>query len=116
MTIKKIILSLFSVIFSIALSAQSNTENDSLTLYTYIGGKPDINYVKAKKQVAKKYGLKAQFFYGDCGGTFDYKGAEFKTKNQPAFEYLKKILGTNWQEKFDEEIRELRDRNTKKKD
>ena len=116
MTIKKIILGLVSVIFSIGLSAQSNTENDSLTLYTYIGGKPDINYVKAKKQVAKKNGLKAQFFYGDCGGTFDYKEAEFKTKNQPAFEHLKKIFGTNWQEQFDEEIRDLRDRIVKKKD
>ena len=116
MTIKKIILSLVSVIFSIGLSAQSNTENDSLTLYTYIGGKPDINYVEAKKHVAKQNGLKTQFFYGDCGGTFDYKKAEFKTKNQTAFEHLKKIFGTNWQEQFDEEIREFRDRIAEKKD
>ena len=116
MTIKKIIISLVSVIFSIGLSAQSDIENDSLTLYTYIGGKPDMTYVEAKQQVAKKIGLKTEFFYGDCGGTFDYKEAEFKTKNQPAFEHLKKIYGTNWREQFDEEIRELRDRIVEKKD
>lgn len=51
MTIKKIILGLVSVIFSIGLSAQSNTEDYSLKFYTYIGGKPDMNYVDNLKNI-----------------------------------------------------------------
>lgn len=110
MTVKKIILALVTTVSSFVLSAQSNSENDSLTLYTYIGGKPDMSYVKAKEQVAKKHGLKTEFFYGDCGGTFDYKADDFITKNQPAFEYLKSIYGANWKEQFDDDVSTLRDK------
>lgn len=90
-------------------------ENDSLTLYTYLGGKPDMTYIEAIKQVARMNGLKTEFFYGGCTGTFDHKEAEFKTKNRPAFKHLKYIYGANWLEQFNEEIIELRDRIAKKK-
>lgn len=110
MTVKKLLLALVSTVFSFVLSAQSNSENDSLTLYTYIGGKADMSYVKAKEQVAKKHGLKTEFFYGDCGGTFDYKASEFEIKNRPAFGHLENIYGVNWKEQFEEEIITLRDK------
>ena len=112
MTFKNIIILIIVFTCSIELIAQSDSDSqtDSLTLYTYIDGKPDLTYVEAKKQIAKDLGLRTEFFYGDCGGTFNYKASEFKVKNKPAFDSLRKIYGADWVEQFENEVNNLRDK------
>jgi hypothetical protein len=91
----------FSVV-SIAQSVEPATQ-DSLTWYVYIGGKPDMTRVKAEKTVANNWGIKMDYFFGDCGSTYDYKDDEFADKNKPLFKFLEGKYGEDWQVEFDKQ-------------
>ena len=92
---------LIYLLFSYSITVQTNNSIDSVTLYTYIGRIPQMNFLEALKEVANENGIKTEIFFGDCGGTFDDKEPEFEKKNQPAYELLKQNYGTNWKEQFE---------------
>ena len=107
--IKNLILILvLMTIYSDNLFSQSNPDKtvskDSLTWHIYIGGKPDMGTLKACEVVARNWGIKSDFFFGDCGGTYDYKEKEFEVKNKIVYEYLVQKFGENWKDKFDKEV------------
>ncbi len=104
--LRLILILFFHLVVLTYLNAQSEFEStvDSVTLYIYIVGKPDLNYVKAKKNIAKSIGLRTEFFFVDCEGKFEYKATEFKLKNVSAFKKLEDVYGNNWNEKFESEI------------
>ncbi|MGZ5243636.1 MAG: hypothetical protein ACXWEY_00645 [Bacteroidia bacterium] len=84
----------------------SNTK-DTLVLYRYIGGKPSLKYVNAEKETAVKWGFKIEFFFGDCGGTYDYKGDEFNNLNSESYPKFVEKFGKNWAERFYIEVENL---------
>ena len=92
-------------ILSISSFAQSQTAEvgavDTVILYQYFGGKPDIRYVRAKKRVLNSIGVATENFFGDCGGTYDYKYEEFQKKNLDAAKFLKSQLGDDWKNELD---------------
>jgi hypothetical protein len=94
--------------YSCDIYSQNKTDKtvlkDSLTWHIYIGGKPDMRRVKAKEKIARNWGVKINIFYGDCGGTYDYKYIEFEEKNKSVYEYLTNKYGINWREKFNKEV------------
>lgn len=77
---------------------------DTLTWYIYVGGKPHIRRIKCEEKMARSWGVKTVYFYGDCGETYDFKVKEFEEKNKVVFEYLKMKYGENWEEKFYKEV------------
>lgn len=87
--------------FSSAAFAQTEPDNkDSLILHKYIGGKPSMKYLEAEKQTAAKWGFTIDYFFGDCGGTFDYKLEEFKILNEKSAAGFTARFGENWVERF----------------
>jgi hypothetical protein len=92
---------------SVVLDGVAQSTTDSLTFHVYVGGKPDRGWIEARNIVANRWGFKTEFFYGDCGGTFDFKAKEFEVLNQPVFEWLSTHYGQDWKEKFDAEMKEV---------
>lgn len=81
-----------------------NSIEDSLIWHMYIGGKPDMKKLECRENVARRWGIVIEYFYGDCVGTYNYKAKEFEDKNKMVFEYLKQKFGGNWLEKFNKEV------------
>jgi len=106
MKTKNIYFAFFLLIFMNTSFSQNNNEpvKDSLTWYIYIGGKTSSQYIEAKTIAAKQCGLKTNYFYGDCVGTFDYKKAEFDRKNELVYAYLVKNYGVDWATDFQEQL------------
>ncbi len=77
-----------------------NSVQDTLVFYQYIGGKPYMERVLKEKEIAEKWGFKIEYFFGDCGGTFDYKIEEFKILNEKNSALFIQKFGENWHDKF----------------
>ncbi len=104
MKTKAIYLAIFLFAFVNSIFSQNTNEvaDDSLTWYIYIGGKTSGDYIKAKTAAAKEWGLKTDYFYGDCVGTFDFMHAKFEEKNKPVYVYLLNNFGEDWAIDFEE--------------
>ncbi len=63
--------------------------------------------VQAEIEIAKKWGFKIENFFGDCGGTFDYKDEEFRIINQKSDPFFIKKYGENWWKRFEKEVESL---------
>jgi hypothetical protein len=95
------IILLITVSFNSIGQTTESIPSDSIVLYQYIGGIPNIFYVRAKERVLNSMGIGVETFFGDCGGTYNYKHEEFQKKNLPAIESLKSRLGDNWKAELD---------------
>lgn len=99
----------FLVIFLVGggLVSFKNSDCSEIVWYRFIGGKPDMRYVKASQSVAKEWGFTIQYEYGICGNTIDdkMKSAECKSKSEQALKCLAEKFGENWQEIFTETVK-----------
>lgn len=93
-------------LFGGGLVSFKNSDCSDIVWYRFIGGKPDMRYVKASQSVAKEWGFTIQYEYGSCGDTKKdkIKSAECKTKSEEALKCLAEKFGENWQTKFDEAV------------
>ena len=95
------------VLFSVALHAQENKQNDTIkieinsktkTIYL-LGGIASV-ITKEDLAFAKKYNV--QFHDFGCIAPTNFK--EYETKNELVFEYLNKSYGNQWQKEIQPSI------------
>ena len=77
-----------------------------IVLYRFIGGKPDMTFVRASENVAKKWGFTIQYEFGSCGNTEadQRKSKECEEKSKEALNCLADKYGKDWQDKFFEQV------------
>lgn len=90
------------------MATEMKIEQDTLVWKIYIPGKSDMSNRKYQEEIAANWGIKLEFFFGDCTGTYDEKIQEFEKENQAVFAYLENKYGNNWREKFDQEVELLK--------
>ncbi len=98
---------LFSLVFFTFISfsqTDKTSSQDSLTWYVYVGGKTDHQWLTANLNVAKNMGIKTEYFFGDCVGTYNFKQVEFEEKNQCVFSYLIENFGKDWKIEYDKQV------------
>lgn len=85
---------------------QNNLNCDEITLYRFIGGKPDMNYVKKTQKVAESWGFAIHYDYGSCGNTNKDKLQAIisKQKSKKGLACLTAKYGENWEEKFKQDL------------
>lgn len=74
--------------------------------YRFIGGKPDMNYVRTSENVAKKWGFTIEYEFGSCGNTeYDKrKYEECEMKSKETLTCLAEKYGDDWQSKFFKQV------------
>jgi len=84
----------------------SNKKCSNLVWYRFIGGKPDMRFIRQSEEIAKEWGFKIQYEYGSCGYTNadKLKNKECIEKSKGTLDCLKIIYGKNWQKEFFDEV------------
>lgn len=99
---KTILIVIFLLSFQSIMYAQS--DNDSIVLKKYIGGKPYMIGIMVEQAVAKNWGVIIKYSYGDCSNTYDYLINDFENENKKAHQLLKEKYGLNWEKTFRTEV------------
>lgn len=82
----------------------AQSDNDSIVLKKYIGGKPYMIGIMVEQAVAKNWGVIIKYSYGDCSNTYDYLINDFENENKKAHQLLKEKYGLNWEKTFRTEV------------
>jgi len=89
----------------------SDSNCTEIVLYDFIGGKPEMGWVRTSQDVAKKWGFTIHYEFGSCGNTdADQKIAEeYFQKSKAGQQCLAERFGSDWRERFDEQVRNERE-------
>ena len=83
---------------------QTGQVTDTLVLKKYIGGDPFMDKINTETKLAKQWGFKIQYTFGDCGGTNDYLIKKFEAHNEKTNLALTKKFGKNWEVTFQNQV------------
>lgn len=74
--------------------------------YEYIVGRPNVDYVEAKKKITKQWGIQYQPIISGCVYTeqIEHEMDSFQQINAPYLDQLDKQFGPSWQQILNEDI------------